>query len=446
MGEKVTLVGGGLAGSLLSIYLAKRGYDVHLFERRGDMRNANYEGGRSINLAMSNRGLRALEEIGLDRDILEMAIPMNGRMMHDKVGQLAYQPYGKEGQAIHSVSRGGLNIKLLQLADAYPNISMYFNHTCVQADLESGITRYRGADGKEVEDRAEFVIATDGAYSAVREAFQHSGRFDYSQKYEAHGYKELEIPAGEGGAFQLNKNCLHIWPRKSFMMIALPNPDGSFTCTLFQPFEGDPGFDDLLHGAAVEKFFSEEFPDALAIMPTLVEDFMKNPVGSLVTVKCYPWVKERFALLGDSAHAIVPFYGQGMNCAFEDCMVLNQCLETHNNDWKKAFATYQELRKMNADAISDLAVQNFTEMRDLVGDPEFLHRKHLEHELMELYPDLFHSQYELVTFSKESYDYARRQGQNNSRLLDRIIAEKLESRISERDMMEKMIRESLVKK
>lgn len=443
MAEKFTLVGGGLAGSLLSILLAKRGYEVHLFEKRGDMRQGNYDGGKSINLALSTRGIVALEKVGLDKEILDIAIPMTGRMMHDANGNLSYQPYGKEGQAINSVSRAALNIKLLQLADQYPNIHMYFNHTCTHADLESGTTTYKTPAGETLTDKADFVVATDGAFSAVREAFQKSSRFDYSQTYQNYGYKELEIPPGPNGEFLIDKNCLHIWPRKSFMMIALPNPDATFTCTLFMQYEGDPGFDDINNEKAINTFFDNWFKDAKPMMPSLTEDFLNNPLGSLVTIKCYPWTKGKFALLGDAAHAVVPFYGQGMNCSFEDCIVMDELIGQYSNNIPLAFKEYQANRKTNADAIADLAVGNFIEMRDLVGTPEFLHRKHIEHDLTELYPADFKSQYELVTFHTSPYRYAFDQGIKNARLLDYIIENKLESKIGERDFMLPLIHQYL---
>lgn len=435
MKEKITIVGGGLAGSLLSILLARKGYRIQMFERRSDMRSGNYEGGRSINLALSTRGLTALSKVGLDKEILDISIPMYGRMIHDKEGKLSYQPYGKDEQAIYSVSRGALNIKLLQLADAYSNISMQFECTCTDSDLNSRVSLFKDKFGNEFQDEADYVIATDGAFSAVRDAFQKGGRFNYSQQYELHGYKELEIPAGLHGEFLLNKNCLHIWPRKSFMMIALPNPDGSFTCTLFLSYTGEPGFDDLNSKQEIIDFFTQEFPDAVPLMPTLVEDFLKNPIGTLVTIRCFPWVKNNTALLGDACHAIVPFYGQGMNCAFEDCIVFDDLLDRHQGDFHRTLEAYQNSRKPNADAIADLALQNFIEMRDLVGTPEFLHKKHLEHELTELYPEKFKSQYELVTFSTVPYSFALEQGTKNNALLDFIIANQKELEITDEAYM-----------
>lgn len=433
MKEEITIVGGGLAGSLLSIYMAKRGFNVNLFERRPDMRKANIYQGKSINLALSTRGLYALEKIGLDKEILSDAIPMRGRMMHSKTGELSYHPYGKDGQAINSVSRGRLNQKLIELADEYENISLHFNTRCVDVDWDKSTATFELEDGSHKTVASTRIFGTDGAFAATRGKLQTSDRFNYSQQYLHVGYKELAIPAGENGTFLMEKNALHIWPRGSFMMIALPNPAGDFTCTLFLPFEI---FERIKNDADIQKFFSEEFPDAQKMMPTLLHDFKHNPVGNLVTVRCYPWVKEdKIALFGDAAHAVVPFYGQGMNCSFEDVTVFDNMISTYGTDWKKVFEEYQKERKPNADAIADLAIQNYYEMADKVGDKHFLHKKHIEHELTELYPDKFKSQYELTTFSLSGYKYALEQGKKNDLLLEKIIADKAEEKISDASYM-----------
>lgn len=442
MAEKVTLVGGGLAGSLMSIYLAKRGYEVYIYERRGDMRSGKYEGGRSINLALSTRGLRGLAKVGLDQDVLDISIPMTGRMMHSVDGALKYQPYGKEGQAIYSVSRGQLNVKLLQLADQYPNIHMFFNHKCVAANLDTCETTFVNEKGETLVDKADVVLGTDGAFSALRDAMQRTSRFNYSQTYENYGYKELEIVPDANGAFQLDKNCLHIWPRKSFMMIALPNPGGNFTCTLFMPFDGNPGIDQLKSPKEITDFFQLHFPDAMSLMPGLVDDYLNNPTGVLATMRCYPWVRGNNALMGDSAHAVVPFYGQGMNCSFEDCIVLDECIEELDGNWQAVLDAYQKLRKPNADAIAHLALQNFVEMRDLVGSDEFLYKKKIEHTLSEKYPDLFISQYERVTFSTRDYAEALAYGELNDRVLEAIIQNKWEDKLEDRSFVETLFSDS----
>jgi len=442
--EKITVIGGGLAGSLVAIYFAKKGFDVALFERRPDMRRTDIAAGRSINLALSNRGLRALEKVGLDKEILKEAIPMRGRMMHSVEGELAFQPYGKAGEAIYSVSRGNLNIQLLKLADEHENITIHFEHKCTHVDYDNNKATFINAEGKEVTVDTGRVIGSDGAYAATRGVLEKTDRFDYSQAYLKHGYKELTIPATADGNFAMDANSLHIWPRGQYMMIALPNPDKSFTCTLFFPFEGAKSFETIDTTEKLQSFFKEQFNDAVGMMPTLNQDYFENPTGSLVTVRCYPWVKgDKLALLGDAAHAVVPFYGQGMNCAFEDCVILDECMDKYLPDWSKVFDEYQKERKPNADAIADLALQNFVEMRDLVGDEAFLHKKHVEHELSEKYPQDFISQYELTTFTHKPYSYALQQGAKNDNLLAEIINNGWEDKIDDQAFMQQLFTKHL---
>ncbi len=439
--EHISIVGGGLSGSLLSVYMARRGFKVDLFERRPDMRSNKISAGRSINLALSNRGINALDKVGLTEDILSDAIPMYGRMMHSRTGELNFQPYGTEQQCIYSVSRGRLNIRLLELADEFENINIHFDAKCTDIDMHNATAKFEMADGKEQTFLADHIIGTDGAFAATRGRLQITDRFDYSQSYLHIGYKELSIPPGPNGEFKMEKNALHIWPRGAFMMIALPNPDGTFTCTLFLSMEGVTSFANLKKPDDVVQFFEKEFPDVLPLMPTLIEDFFANTTGSLVTVRCWPWaVDDKVALLGDAAHAVVPFFGQGMNCSFEDCVIMDECIEKYLPDWKNVFDQYQHLRKPNADAIASLAVQNFYEMSDRVGDAEFLHRKHIEHVLCELYPDLFQSQYELVTFSNTPYINALNRGPINEQILTSIIEQKLEEKLTDRSMIEPIIR------
>lgn len=437
MSEKIAIIGGGLSGSLMAIYLAKRGFEVTLFERRPDMRKNKISAGKSINLALSTRGLHALEKIGLDKELMNDAIPMYGRIMHSKTSELTFQPYGKQGQAINSVSRGRLNIKLLELADEYKNITLHFNTRCTGVDIENSAATFEMQDGSHKVFQANRIIGTDGAFAATRGSLQSTDRFNYSQHYLHVGYKELAIPATKSGGFMMEKNALHIWPRGEFMMIALPNPSGDFTCTLFLPFTGNSSFENLKTKDEVLSFFNAQFPDAVAMMPTLTDDFFANPTSSLVTVRCYPWVKkDKLALMGDAAHAVVPFYGQGMNCSFEDAVIMDECIEKYGTDWNKIFDEYQKERKPNADAISEMAIQNFDEMANKTGDKHFLHKKHIEHELSELYPDQFKSQYELVTFSLSSYKYAQDQGKKNDMLLEKIIAEGTEEKIKDTAYME----------
>ena len=419
--KDIAIVGAGLVGSLLSIYLAKRGYKISVFERRPDMRKNLIDGGRSINLALSNRGIRALEEIGLADVIKQTAVPMHGRMMHDLQGKLTYQPYGKQGQFINSVSRSGLNMALMTEAEKL-GVQFHFEQRIANVDLEKTEIHISGSQSTVDSRPFDFIIGSDGAFSVVRGALQFTDRFDYAQDYIDHGYKELHIPAGVSGAFQLDKNALHIWPRESFMMIALPNPDGSFTCTLFFPFSGTVSFDSLKTNNDISIFFQNVFPDAKALMPDLLSDFEQNPSSSLVTVKCFPWVQNKTLLIGDAAHAIVPFFGQGMNAGFEDCRILNQLLDTYKDDWDDVLPEFQDLRKADADAIAQLALDNFIEMRDLVADADFLLRKKIEAKLHELFPDLWIPLYSMVTFHDHiRYSDAYAIGQKQKKIMDEVM-------------------------
>jgi kynurenine 3-monooxygenase len=422
MKKHIAVVGAGLVGSLLSIYLVKRGYRVTLLERRGDMRKQGVGGGRSINLALSNRGIKALNEVGLAEQIRQTAIPMHGRMVHLMDGQINFQPYGKEGQFINSISRSGLNIVLMNEAERL-GVDVQFEEKIEGVDFSSTKIVYAKADQQLSTKNYDLIIGADGAYSSVRHAFQVSDRFDYSQTYIEHGYKELSIPAGPNGEFSLEKNALHIWPRESFMLIALPNPAGDFTCTLFFPFEGRLSFDKIKSKEDVQSFFSKYFPDAVALMPTLEEDFLTNPTSSLVTVQCWPWVKNNTLLIGDAAHGIVPFFGQGMNAGFEDCRVLNDLLDEHKEAWAIVLPEFQNLRKPDTDAIAQLALDNFIEMRDLVADPEFILRKKIEARLHQLFPDKWIPLYSMVTFNENiRYSEAQEVGRKQRKIMDEVLA------------------------
>lgn len=416
----IAIVGAGLVGSLLSIYLRNRGYKVSVFERRADMRKASTHAGRSINLALSTRGIKALEEVGLAAAIKRAAIPMHGRVIHDRKSNLTFQPYGKEGQFINSISRSDLNVVLMNEAEN-KGVEFFFDQVCTKADLQNNTLELKHGDVTTVAT-ADIILGADGAFSAIRMAMQVGSRLDFEQDYIDHGYKELHVPAGSDGAFRLEKNALHIWPRESFMLIALPNPDGSFTCTLFLPFAGKQSFEKLQGDAAIADFFEQTFPDAFANMPSLLHDFHSNPTSSLVTMKCYPWVHHHAALIGDAAHAIVPFYGQGMNAGFEDCRVLNRLLDTHNDDWDSALNEFQAIRKPDTDAIASLALDNFIEMRDLVGEPEFLLRKKIEARLHELFPNKWIPLYSMVTFNDGiRYSEAYAIGQKQKRIMDEVM-------------------------
>lgn len=443
--QKIVIIGAGLSGSLLAIYLARRGFAVDVFEARCDMRMETTSSGRSINLALSDRGIAALREVGMDEYMLAEAVPMYGRMIHPVSGETKLLPYsGRQGEYINSVSRAGLNIALMNAAERHDGVTFHFEERCIGFDCVNAVAEL--SSGRSV--GAETVIATDGAGSAVRHSMMNGGveRFDFSQTWLEHGYKELHIPPGPNGEFLLEKNALHIWPRHRFMMIALPNFDGSFTCTLFLAHSGGTAsdiertavvsestlpdvrastFDSLTDEAAVIEFFDREFPDAVPLMPTLVNDFFHNPTGNLGTIKCWPWNADGKALLlGDSAHAMVPFYGQGMNCAFEDVRVLDRLVKEEISaaegsvlNWKAVFEGFGSLRKPNADAIQNMAEENFYEMRDATADPIFQRKRELETRLEQKYPDYF-SKYSMVTFREDlPYSVAKEKGNAQDQLL-----------------------------
>jgi kynurenine 3-monooxygenase len=416
---RFVLIGSGLAGGLLAAYLGRRGYEVDLYERRADPREGNIVGGRSINLAISTRGIHALEQIGIADEALRNAIPMRGRMIHDKSGSLHFAPYDVDPKkCINSIGRAALNATVIEAAQRYPNVRVHFSHKCTGVDIDSAVAHLETANSV-LTARGDAVIGVDGAFSAVRKSMQREiANFQYDESYLAHGYKELTIPPGPEGSWQMEKNALHIWPRKSFMMIALPNPDGSFTCTLFWEFEGRRSFATTKTNDDVRQFFEEEFPDALPLMPTLSEDFRNNPTGSLVTIRCAPWFyRDKVCLVGDAAHAVVPFYGQGMNAAFEDCVVLDECLEQSPGNREAAFAEYFRRRKENADALADLAIGNFIEMRDKTASKTFRAKKKLDHALEAALPGIYLPLYTMVTFTRMPYAKAARR----ARVQDAIV-------------------------
>lgn len=421
--QNVAVVGAGLVGSLQAILLAKRGFKVDVYERRPDLRKAEILAGRSINLALSDRGWKALDKAGISDEIRKIAIPMFGRKMHAVDGALTYQPYGKENQAIFSVSRGGLNQKLMNLADDYPEIGYFFNMRCEDIDFDSNTIRFTDTEKDQIVEKSyDAVFATDGAFSAVRNRMMKYPMFDYSQSYLTHGYKELVIPPNEDGSHKIDKNCLHIWPRGEFMMIALANLDGSFTVTLFFPMEGELSFASIDTPEKVKDFFEKTFPDSIPLMPTLLEDYFSNPTSTLVTVRCNPWNHGTQAvLMGDAAHAVVPFYGQGMNAGFEDCTVFDELLEQYGDDWNTIFSEYSRLRVPDGNAIADLALNNYIEMRDSTADPDFLLRKKIERKFSDLYPNDWMPLYEQVTFSHIRYSDALKRGQYQRGIMDEIM-------------------------
>ncbi len=420
---KFILIGSGLAGGLLAAYLGRRGYEVALYERRADPREGNMVGGRSINLALSTRGIHALEQIGIADEVLKHAIPMRGRMIHPAGAEARtiFAPYDVDpNKHINSIGRAALNTTVIEAAQRYPNVHVKFNHKCTDVDIDSPTAQLLNTSTSQpLSASADRIIGVDGAFSAVRQSMQLKiGNFEYDESYLAHGYKELTIPPGPNGGWRMEKEALHIWPRKSFMMIALPNPDGSFTCTLFWEFEGPRSFATTKTDDDVRRFFEEEFPDAVPLMPNLVDDFKNNPTGSLVTIRCAPWFyKDKVALVGDAAHAVVPFYGQGMNAAFEDCVVLDECLAGFPEDRQRAFAEYFQRRKANADALADLALENFIEMRDKTASRTFRAKKKLDHFLEAALPGIYMPLYTMVTFTRIPYATAA----HRARIQDALV-------------------------
>jgi kynurenine 3-monooxygenase len=424
---RVLIIGAGLAGSLLAVYLARAGWKVELVERRADPRIRRHAAGRSINLAISARGIKALRRAGLEEAVMKDALRMGGRMLHPVAGTPRFQPYSSDPtQAINSVSRSALNLALLDAAAAEPNVTLAFDERCANVDFATGtVTFANDSTGATHTRTADLVVGADGAYSAVRGAMQRTERFDYEQSFLGHGYKELHIPPSKDGPhapFAVDPNALHIWPRGESMMIALPNPDGSFTCTLFWRHDGEgSSFAAIRDGNAALAHFRAVYPDAVPLMPTLAEDYDRNPVGSMVTVRCAPWRRGRVALLGDAAHAIVPFYGQGANASFEDCEALVDALAAHATV-EDALEAYEAARRVNANAIADMALRNFVEMRDLAGRKSFQWRKRVEHWMQAIMPNAFTPLYDLVSFSTVPYIEAKERGLASERRVKRIIA------------------------
>lgn len=422
--KNITIAGAGLVGSLLAAYFGKKGHEVEVYERRPDMRKNMIDGGKSINLALSDRGWKALDGVGIGEEVRKVAIPMYRRVMHAVDGSLSFQPYGKDGEAIYSVSRGGLNALLMSEAEKYENVNIHFDQKCEGVDSATASAKFTSYTTKETtEISSDLVFGTDGAFSAIRGAMVKNDRFNYSQEYIDHGYKELSIPANEDGSHKLEREALHIWPRGNFMLIALPNPDGTFTCTLFLAHEGEYSFDNIPNLAAARSFFEKHFADALALMPHFDAEWEENPTSSLVIIRCFPWSKDgKVAILGDASHAIVPFYGQGMNSGFEDCTVLGELMEKHGDDWASMLKEFEIQRKPDTDAIADLAMRNFVEMRDLTGNAEFLLRKKIEARFAKKFPEKWMPLYSMVTFSHIRYSEALKEGQRQDAIMAEVMA------------------------
>lgn len=422
--KQATIVGSGLVGSLWAVYLSQAGYKVKIFERRPDMRKANISAGKSINLATSYRGWKALDAVGIGDEIRKIAIPMYGRTMHELNGTTNYQPYGIDNQAIYSVSRGAINAKLMDIAEQKGKAEIFFNEECINTDLNSGTCYFKNiSTGKLSEIKSDVVFATDGAFSAVRyNAMQKLDRFSYSQNYIEDGYREILLPANNDGSYKLEKNTLHIWPRGRFMLIALPNFDGSFTCTLFMPFEGHKHcFNNLTSKEKVTDFFKTTFPDFYEMMPDIANEWEKHPLSSLAIIRCYPWYSGNTVLMGDAAHATVPFFGQGMNCGFEDCTVMWELMNQYGENWNKIFEEYQIKRKPNGDAVQDLSLQNYLVMRDKVSDPSYQLQQKIERRISELYPGKYFPLYSMVSFTDIEYQTALKKGNEQNIIIGNFI-------------------------
>lgn len=425
--EHHAVIGAGLIGGLWALLLAQRGFKVTLYDRRPDPRKAGGDVGRSINLALSDRGWRAMEKAGVENEVQKIALPVQGRMMHDHSGKQFFQQYGNDDQFIYSVSRGRLNMLLVEEAEKHPLVEVKFNHPCSGYSLEGDKVNVVFKNGNTIShDR---LFGTDGVYSAVRNTMARNDRFNYTQQYIPHGYKEILMPPNDEGDYRIAKNGLHIWPRGQFMFMALPNPGGSFTCTLFAPFEGEESFENIRSDKDVLAFYQKHFPDSINMLPNLIEDWNANPVSSMCTVKCSPWNDGgRVALLGDSAHAIVPFYGQGMNCGFEDCSILAELIDSlpedaSNGNWIEMLDEYSRVRKPAADAILDLALHNYIVMRDKTGDPRFQLQKKIEARIAAAHPDKWKPLYSLVTFSHTPYNEAWNRGELQQAVMNVVMSQ-----------------------
>ena len=421
--KKIIIIGAGLSGSLLANYLSLKDYQITIYESRSDMRESGLEGGKSINLALSLRGILPLKQLGLEEEIMELAIPMRGRIIHPSSGDKNFQPYGKSSdQYINSISRNSLNIKLIDKIASKKNIELHFDSACIDLDTEGKKVRIRQKN-KEFSDYGDVIIGADGAGSIVRYVLQRRGPFNYEQNFLEHGYKELRIAPSETGEHVIEKEALHIWPRKNFMLIALPNLDGSFTATLFLLRKGKNSFEELTSSSSIQDFFDTYFPDVVDKISNLISDFKLNPVGLLGTVRFEPWYyKNSILLIGDASHAIVPFYGQGMNASFEDCRIFNELFSQLGENWGELFRKFSENRKVDTDAIADLALDNFIEMRDKVANKKFLFLKKIENRLYELYPEEMVSKYSLVTFTNLPYSVAKTKGEILSNVIRKLGA------------------------
>ncbi len=441
--KQATIVGAGLVGSLWATYLAKAGYQVTIFESRSDLRKLQLTAGKSINLALSNRGWKALETVGIADEVRKIAIPMYGRTMHDLEGNLTFQPYGKENEAIFSTSRAHLNCILMDFAEQKAQTKIHFNQQCIDFDSNKNCLTFKNTETGEItQHTSDLVFGCDGAFSAVRFfGLQRTDRFGFQQNFIADGYREILLPANEDGTHKLAKNTLHIWPRGRFMLIALPNEDGSYTCTLFMPHEGgENAFDKVNTKEEVTAFFQKTFPDFYALMPQIADEWENHPLSSLCIMKCSKYHYKKTVLMGDAAHATVPFYGQGMNAGFEDCTVMWQLMQKHNENWEAIFEEYSQLRKPDGDALQELSLFNYLVMRDFVADEQFLLRKKIEAKFSLLYPNKWMPLYSQVTFSEIRYSDAHAAGERQSQIMDEImLIPNIEAKWDSQEVMDKIL-------
>ncbi len=423
MNTSIAIIGSGLVGVALAITLKQRGFDVVVYDKSQDIRQVDFKG-RSINLALSSRGWRLMEYLGIAQEIQAIGIPMSQRAIHLTHNTVKYQPYGVNGESIWALSRGEFNKKLIEIA-CQRGVEFKWETPVWDVDLEKGLLYTAATEQQEWQSISHRVIfGADGAYSKVRARLQRQSLFEYQQSYLPLGYKELVIAPGSKGGFRLDPNSFHIWPRKDFMLIALANTDGSFTCTLFMAYKGEISFDSIVSSSQIQEFFTTYFPDIVELIPTYEKMYKNNTVNSLITTKCFPWVyKGNVALIGDAAHAVVPFYGQGLNAGLEDVFVLNQILDSNGSqNWAEVFKEYQDQRKINADAISELSYRNFQEMSQFTAEDSFLLRKKIETDFAKAYPSLWLPLYDLVTFSDHSYSSALELGNKQKNIMDQIMA------------------------
>ena len=441
MKKEISIVGAGLVGSLCALYMTKRGYRVNIFERRKDLRSETITAGKSINLALSKRGWTALEKAGIKNEVMKIATPVYKRIMHDNKGRLTDQPYGNKGQAIYSVSRAKMNVLMMNLAEKN-GASLHFNEKCIDVDFEQSIAAFENTESRKTQSvGSDFLIGADGAFSAVRKQMVSKYNHDYEYKEIDHDYKELLIPSGNESSYLLDKNALHIWPRGDFMLMALANLDGSFTCTLFAPKKGSNSFEGLNTRVEVENYFANIFPDFYQLVPDLYEQWVSNPTSTLGIVRTFPWhVKDRVILIGDAAHATVPFYGQGMNAGFEDCRVLDELLTQCQDDLQACFSEYSKVRKPNGDGLQDLSMHNFIVMRDKTADANFLLQKKIEKKFANLYPEKWIPLYSMVSFTNIAYSEAWETGVKQEKIMQEIMrTPDIEKKWKNEEIMQKII-------